>query len=109
MRSVLWACPVGLLAIIFADSTLGTSMWGPLIRGFCTSGGAFAHWTCDDDGTLSMTALLSLFTLSGSIPVAVFHAIHRHRVIDIRLALSRGATLLLSSVVIAGVLAAMER
>jgi len=108
-RWVLWACRVGLLAFIFADSNMATTLWEPVVSRFCASGLAFAQWTCDDDGTLSMTALLSLFMLSGSIPVAVFHAIHRHRVIDIRLALSRGATLLLSSVIIAGVLAAMER
>lgn len=108
-RWVLWACRVGLLAFIFADSNMATSLWDPVVGRFCRSGLAVAQWTCDDDGTLSMTALLSLFMLSGSIPVAVFHAIHRHRVIDIRFALSRGATLLLSSVIIAGVLAAMER
>jgi len=108
-RWVLWACRVGLLSFIFADSNMATSLWDPIVTRFCTSAGSLASWTCDADGTLSATTLLSLFLLSGTIPVAVFHAIHRHRVIDIRFALSRGTTLLLTSVIIAGVLAAVER
>ena len=43
--------------------------------------------------------------LSATIPLAVFHAVRRHHVIDIRLAVSRGTTTILTSILIAAALA----
>jgi hypothetical protein len=103
-RWVYWGCRVGLLAFIFADSNMATSFWNPLWEPFCGSGSRPARWVCDDGG-LSETALLACFMLNATVAVAVFHAVRRHRVIDVRFALSRGTTLLLTSVIIAGALA----
>lgn len=104
-RWVHWACRVGLFAFIFADSNMATSFWDPVVGPFCTHGSSLARLTCDD-GVLSETTLLAFFTLNATIPIAVFHAVRHHRVIDIRFALSRGTTMLLTSIIIAGALAA---
>ncbi len=103
-RWVHWACRVGLFAFIFADSNMATTLWVPVVEPFCAQGSSLAKWTCDN-GALSETTLLAFFMLSATIPLAVFHAVRRHHVIDIRLAVSRGTTTVLTSILIAAALA----
>ena len=102
-----WGCRVGLLAFIFADSNMSTSFWNPVWEPFCASESILAAWTCADGG-LSETVLLVFFALNATVALAVFHAVRRYRVINIRFALSRGATLLLTSLIMAGALAAIS-
>jgi hypothetical protein len=105
-RWVHWGCRVGLIAFIFADSNMATTLWNPLWEPFCGGGSTVARWVCEDGG-LSETVLLAFFMLNATVAVAVFHAVRRHRVIDVRFALSRGTTLLLTSIIIAGALAGL--
>jgi hypothetical protein len=103
-RWVHWGCRVGLTAFIFADSNMATSFWNPVWEPFCGGGSFVARSVCDGSG-LSETVLLAFFMLNATVAVAVFHAIRRHRVVDVRFALSRGSTLLLTSIIFAGALA----
>lgn len=73
-RWVLWGGAIGLLAFIFADSNMSTTM--------------FVRWWPDPPEGL----LYFFYGLNASVAVFVYHAIRRHRVIDVRFALSRVAS-----------------
>ncbi len=104
-RWVHWGCRVGLIAFIFADSNMATSAWAWLWDRVCpTRVGALV---CSGDGP-SETFLLIGFLLNATVALAVFHAVRHHRVIDVRFALSRGATLFVTSFVIAALLAGVS-
>ena len=100
-RWVHWGCRAGLFAFIFADSNMATGAWTPLWDNVCPS--PIGALMCSNGGP-SETFLLAIFLLNGSLALAVFHAVRHHRVIDVRFALSRGATLLLTSFIIAALL-----
>jgi hypothetical protein len=102
-RWVHWGCRIGLAAFIFADSNMATTWWEPIWEPFCGSGGPVAGLICDGD-ILSETTLLSVFLLDAVLAVAVLHAVRQHRVINVSFAFSRGATLILTWVIIAAVL-----
>jgi hypothetical protein len=99
-----WACRIGLFAFIFADSNMSTSLWDPLVAPFCAGKSGVAALVCDN-GRLSETTLLAFLALNATIPLSVFYAVKHYRVIDIRFALGRGSTLVLTSVLIALALA----
>lgn len=103
-RWVHWGCRVGLPAFIFADSNMATSFWNWFWDPFCGSGFFLARSVCDGT-SVSETVLLAFFMLNATVAIAVFHAVRRHRVIDVRFAFSRGTTLLLTSIIFAGALA----
>jgi hypothetical protein len=101
-RWIRWGCGVGLAAFIFADSNMATDAWLPLWDRVCPLpiGGLIC------DGRMpSETFLLCCFMLNASVAIAVYHAVRHYRVIDVRLALSRGAILLLTSFILAALLA----
>lgn len=85
-RWVLWTGWVGMLAYIFADSSESTSMWSKL-------------WRPSD------LALSVLYLLNSLVAIAVFHAVRRNRVGDIRFTISRGAALLATWIVTGSILA----
>jgi len=101
-RWVHWGCRVGLAAFIFADSNMATTWWDPIWTPFCTSGGWLAAVLCDGDA-LSETTLLSVFLVDALLALAVFHAVRRHRIINVSFAVSRGTTLILTWLIIAAV------
>jgi hypothetical protein len=85
-RWVQWGCRVGLASFIFADSNEATTMW-------------LGVWQPPEK-------VLALFYLANlTVAFAVFHAVRRHRVIDVSFAVSRGTTLLLTWLATGGVLA----
>ena len=97
-----WGCRVGLAAFIFADSNMATSWWEPVWAPFCKSGSPVASLVCDPTThLLSETTLLCFFLLDALIAVAVFHAVRRHRVVNVSFAVSRGTTLVLTWIIIA--------
>ena len=101
-RWVHWGCRIGLAAFIFADSNMATDAWTPLWNAVCPL--RVGAVVCD--GRLpSETFLLCCFMLNATVALAVFHAVRHYRVIDVRLALSRGATLFLTSFILATLLA----
>jgi len=99
-RWVHWGCRVGLAAFIFADSNMATTWWDPVWKPLCTNNSWLASSLCDG-GALSETTLLSVFLVNALVPLAVFHAVRRHRVISISFAVSRGTTLVLTWLIIA--------
>lgn len=84
MRWVMWSCVAGLPAFILADSLSSTSLWG--------------SWSPPE------TIVDLLYLLNAGIAVAVYHAVRWHRVVDVRFALSRAATLLATWVLVGIVL-----
>lgn len=90
-RWVQWGCWVGLLAFIMADSNEATTIW--------SSAWQLLKWHPSE------TVLSFLYLINTSVPIAVFHAVRKHRVIDVSFACSR-ATTLLGTWVIIGVLLA---
>lgn len=100
-----WGCRVGLIAFIFADSNMATNAWAPLWEQVCPS--RVGALICGNGGP-SETFLLMCFLLNGTVALAVFHAVRHHRVVDVRFALSRGATLFAASFTIAALLAAVS-
>jgi hypothetical protein len=101
-RWVHWGCWVGLTAFIFADSNMATGAWTPLWDSVCPTW--LGALICTG-GSPSETFLLFCFLLNANLALAVFHAVRHHRVIDLRLALSRGAVLFVTSFIIAALLA----
>ena len=97
-----WGCRIGLIAFIFADSNMATNAWAPIWNAVCPLG--IGEVICTE-GSVSETFLLVCYMLNAMVAIAVFHAVRHHRVIDVRLALSRGATLLVTSFFIAALLA----
>ncbi len=81
-RWVEWGCWVGLLAFIVADSNEATDLWGYLWRRL--------SWYPSE------TTLSALYLVNAAVPLAIFHAIRKHRVVDVRFACSRATTLLLT-------------
>jgi len=79
-RWVIWSCFIGLPAFILADSVSSTSLWG--------------SWS-PSEATVNL-----LYLLNAGIAVAVYHAVRRHRVIDVRFAFSRAATLLATWIIV---------
>jgi len=100
-----WGCRLGLIAFIFADSNMATTAWAPLWDKVCPS--SVGAVICDK-GNVSETFLLCCFMINATVALAVFHAVRHHRVIDVRFALSRGATLVITSFIIAALLAAVS-
>ena len=69
-RWVFWGCLIGLTGFLFADSNASTEMW---------------DWLWDP----SEATLYALYLTNAVLPVAVFYAIIRHRVINVTFVLSR--------------------
>jgi hypothetical protein len=99
-RWVHWGCRVGLVAFVFADSNMATDWWTPLWEPLCARQDWLSNHLCTGS-TLAETVLLSVFLLNVTLALAVFHAVQRHRVIDVRFAVSRGTTLFLTWLIIA--------
>jgi hypothetical protein len=85
-RWVLWGGAIGLLAFIFADSIISTTMF-------------IQWWPNPPEGLLYF-----FYGLNASVAIFVFHAIRRDRVIDVRFTLSRVASQTLTWVVLGIVL-----
>jgi hypothetical protein len=99
-RWVHWGCRIGLAAFIFADSNMTTTWWNPVWGPLCAQENALAEAICDS-GRLSETVLLSVFLLTALLPITVFHAVRRHRVVNVSFAISRATVLLLVWLILA--------
>ena len=93
-RWVQWGCWVGLLAFIIADSNEATTLWDSVWQ--------FLKWHPSE------TILSFLYLINTAVPLAVFHAVRKHRVIDVSFACSRATTLLGTWVIIGVLLAALS-
>lgn len=81
---VFWGSVVGLSAFLFADSNTATDAW---------------TWMWNP----SETTLNAIFLLSAALPISVFHAIIRYRVIPVSFALSRKITRVLLWLIVGGI------
>jgi hypothetical protein len=93
-RWVQWGCWVGLLAFIIADSNEATILWDRIWQ--------FLKWH-PSEVTFSF-----LYLINTAVPLAVFHAVRKDRVIDVRFACSRATTLFLTWGVIGVILAGVS-
>ena len=71
IRYVFWGCIVGLTAFVLAETQVATTVW---------------------DQRLPEAGIYLLYALNASVAIAVYHAIRKYRVVDIKFALSRSAT-----------------
>ncbi|WP_222257647.1 hypothetical protein [Ralstonia insidiosa] len=86
-RWVFWLGGPGLITFLLADMIEATTILG-------------------EDFHPPEWVLAILYVLSASLAIAVWHAVRRHRVIDVKFALSRGATLVLTWLLLGAALGA---
>lgn len=86
VRWVLWGCGIGLTAFIIADSNEATTLWHDYVWGPFFNG-----WSPPE-------SVLDLFYLANALlVVAVFHAVRKHRIVNVSFHLRRGTAALLVS------------
>jgi hypothetical protein len=93
-RWVTAGCVIGLTTFVFADSNTATTLWLELWKQPCF-GHSLGWWLWQQDDGPSPTVLRFFYLGNMVLVAAVFHAIRRHRVIDVNFALSRAFVLLL--------------
>lgn len=92
-RWVTAGCMLGLTMFVFADSNVATTLWEPIWNQTYFGHNVWS-WLWRQDGGPSETVTGFFFLGNMLLVVAVFHAIRRHRVIDVSFVMSRALVLI---------------